>query len=227
MRCPHCPDSFTPQWVDIQLGIDPDIDGHWHFQWTNCPSCKRLVAQLFNRVAAGRTIHEGSRQLAYPAIPSRFVPVEVEDSFADDFREASATLFVSPKASAALSRRLLQRLLRERGGVKPANLIAEIDEIREKNVLPVGLADELHSMRHVGNFAAHPIKDSETEAVTEVEEGEAEWLLELLEELLDTFFVAPAKRKIRRHVLNEKLKAAGKNPLDGPADEVEVGKAGD
>lgn len=124
---------------------------------------------------------------------------------------------MSPKATAALSRRLLQRLLREKGDVKPANLMTEIDQVRERNILPIGLADELHSIRHVGNFAAHPLKDTETEVVADVEAGEAEWLLELLEELLDAFIVAPAKREARRQALSSKLKGVGKKPLDEPS----------
>jgi hypothetical protein len=106
-----------------------------------------------------------------------------------------------------------QHLLREKGGVKPANLESEIKEMREKNVLPATLSDDLDSVRNVGNFAARPIKNTETEAVADVEEGEAEWLLELLEDLLDAFFVAPARREVRRRALNKKLEAAGKKPL--------------
>ncbi len=52
------------------------------------------------------------------AIPTRVVPDEVEEPYATDFREAAATLHVSPKASAALSRRLLQHLLREKAGIQ-------------------------------------------------------------------------------------------------------------
>lgn len=141
------------------------------------------------------------------------IPNEVDEPFAQEFREAAATLGISPKASAALSRRLLQHLLREKGGVNPSNLVAEIEEMRSKNVLPATLSDDLDSVRHVGNFAAHPIKDKETEAVAEVEAGEAEWLLELLQDLLDAFFVAPAKRQVRRDALNKKLESAGKQPL--------------
>jgi Domain of unknown function (DUF4145) len=220
MRCPHCGDSFTPQWSSAKLlRGDPDINGEWFLKWTGCPSCSRLVAVIYDRWLAGNVIQETSHLSAYPAVPSRVVAEEVDATYADDFREAAATLYVSPKASAALSRRLLQRLLREKGGVKPANLMAEIDEVREMKVLPVGLADELHAIRHVGNFAAHPLKDTETEAVADVEEGEAEWLLELLDELLDAFIVAPAKREARRRALNSKLEGVGKKPLDGPSSE--------
>jgi hypothetical protein len=111
---------------------------------------------------------------------------------------------------------LLQHILRAKARVKPANLVSEIDEVREMNLLPIGLADELDSIRHIGNFAAHPVKDTETEAIADVEEGEAEWLLDLLEELLDVFFVAPVKRQMRRKELDEKLEAVGKKPMGTP-----------
>ncbi len=218
MKCPHCGDSFTPQWTEHQLGPASDAQGSWWVHWTMCPSCGRLVAEIFDYFG-GTTADSVHR--AYPAIPTRVVPKEVDEPFAQEYREASATLGISPKASAALSRRLLQHLLREKGGVKPSNLVAEIEQMRGKNILPATLSDDLDSVRHVGNFAAHPVKNKETEAVADVEEGEAEWLLDLLEDLLNAFFVAPTRRKVRRHLLNEKLKAAGKDPLDGDEDQAE------
>lgn len=228
MRCPHCPDTFTPQWTVNQLAEDADSKGHWCFRWTLCPSCDRLIVELYDRwvdAAAGNTIRE-RRVPAYPALLSRRVPEEVEEPFATDFREASLCLQISPKASAALSRRLLQHILREKGDVTPSNLVAEIAEIRGRNVLPADLSDDLDSVRTVGNFAAHPIKDTETEAVTEVEEGEAEWLLDLLEELLDFYFVRPKVRAQRRDAMNAKLEAANKSPLAGTSnEEAPVGNA--
>src|SRR6478609_8841668 len=111
MRCPHCGDSFTPQWSNTKLlRGDPDINGDWYLRWTACPTCSRLVAVLYDRWLAGNVIRETSQLSAYPAVPTRVVAEEVDATYADDFREASATLQVSPKASAALSRRLLQRL---------------------------------------------------------------------------------------------------------------------
>lgn len=44
----------------------------------------------------------------------------------------------------------------------------------------------------------------------EVEPGEAEWLLDVLEGLFDFYFVQPANAQRKRDALNEKLKAAGK-----------------
>lgn len=213
MKCPHCPDTFTPNWTAQGVGPDPDTEGSWQLSWTNCPSCSRLVVRLTDRWNREGRRGVKSERLVYPTIPIPVVPEEVDEPFAQEFKEAAATLGISPTASAALSRRLLQHLLREKGGVKHGKLVSEIKEMREKNVLPATLSDDLDSVRQVGNFAAHPIKNTETEAVADVEEGEAEWLLELLHDLLVAFFVAPAKRRARRDSLNKKLEAAGKNPL--------------
>lgn len=54
--------------------------------------------------------------LIYPKGAGRpFAPQEVPQHLADDFNEACLVFADSPKASAALSRRCLQALLRENG----------------------------------------------------------------------------------------------------------------
>jgi hypothetical protein len=66
------------------------------------------------------------------------------------------------------------------------------------------------AVRNVGNFAAHPLKETQTGAILDVEPGEAEWLLDVLEGLFDFAFVQPAKAREARERLNEKLQTAGK-----------------
>ena len=127
--------------------------------------------------------------------------------YAEYFKEACLVIADSPMASAALSRRLLQLLLREVHKVKPGDLVAEITEALSK--LP-GHLQELDAIRNIGNFAAHPVKDKSTGEVVEVEPGEAEWLLEILDRLLRHYFSEPAASKKRMADLNAKLKAAGK-----------------
>jgi hypothetical protein len=152
----------------------------------------------------------------YPGDGDRPVPIEVDNehpSIASDFREAAAVLPFSPKASAALSRRCLQTLLREKAGVKPGNLDKEIEEAMKK--LPPYLADAIDAIRQVGNFAAHPIKSQHTGEITEVEPEEAEWQLDTLERLFEHYYVEPAKLKAQRDALNAKLAAANKPLLKG------------
>src|SRR4030088_3523806 len=101
----------------------------------------------------------------------------------------------SPKASAALSRRCLQTILREHARVKPQDLSKEIDEVLASKQLPTHLANDIDAVRHYGNFAAHPIKSTSSGEIFSVEPGEAEWQLDLLEGLFDFYFVGPAESK--------------------------------
>jgi len=119
----------------------------------------------------------------------------------------------SAKASAALSRRCLQLLLRNKANVKHQDLVKEIQELLDRGTLPSHIADSLDAVRHIGNFAAHPIKSKSTGEIVRVEAGEAEWNLDVLESLFDFYFVAPARTKARRDALNKKLTDAGKPPL--------------
>jgi hypothetical protein len=137
------------------------------------------------------------------------VPTEV----AKDYLEACLVIADSPQASAALSRRCLQLLLRKYGGVKPNDLSKEIDEILAKHTLPSHLADSIDAIRNIGNFAAHPIKSTTTGEIVEVAPREAEWNLDVLESLFDFQFVQPAIIKAKRDALNKKLADAGKPPL--------------
>lgn len=82
--------------------------------------------------------------------------------------------------------------------------------VLEAGQLPSFLAEGIDAVRNLGNFAAHPIKSKNTGEIVEVEEGEAEWLLDVLEGLFDFYFVQPAALREKREQLNRKLKDAGK-----------------
>jgi hypothetical protein len=119
----------------------------------------------------------------------------------------------SPKASAALSKRCLQHLLRGEAKVKPQDLFNEIEELLSRGTLPSHIAEGLDAVRNIGNFAAHPMKSKSTGDIVPVESGEAEWNLDVLESLFDFYFVAQAKTKARKDALNKKLTDAGKPPV--------------
>jgi hypothetical protein len=151
-------------------------------------------------------------QLFRPRAPARAaLSPDVPEAFAADYREACLVLTDSSKASAALSRRCLQKLLREKGGVKPGNLSDEIDEAMQG--LPAHLGQAVDAIRNIGNFSAHPTKNTSTREIVEVEPGEAEWCLEVLEGLFDFYFVQPAVLQRKRDALNQKLQEAGKPPM--------------
>jgi len=55
----------------------------------------------------------------------------------------------SPKASAALSRRCLQQIIREKAGITKRDLNAEIDELLKSKQLPQHLAENVDAVRTV------------------------------------------------------------------------------
>jgi hypothetical protein len=117
-------------------------------------------------------------------------PDEVPKAIREDYQEAAEVLSISAKASAALSRRCLQAAL--------------------------DLAGQLDGVRNVGNFAAHPQKGVNSAEILDVEPGEAEWNLDVLDLLFDFGFVKPTIANRRVAELNEKLKAAGKPEMKQP-----------
>jgi hypothetical protein len=152
--------------------------------------------------------------MAYPQnISARPLPAEVPEPYRGDFEEAAAVIPLSPKASAALSRRNLQAILRNEAKTKKKDLADQIDEVIAAGLLPSHILDGLDAVRHIGNFAAHSMKSVSTGEIVEVEPGEAEWDLDILESLFDFYFVQPALTAKRRAALNEKLKDLNKPPL--------------
>jgi len=212
MKCPHClkecHDEFADTWLIWRgVGGAEDAEGAWFARWSMCPACNRSKIELYSRKNQGVKL-----RLTYPRGSARPpLSATVPDGFKEDYLEACLVLEGSPKASAALSRRSLQHLLREKGGAKNKDLSEQIDEVLPS--LPTDLAGMIDAIRVVGNFAAHPIKNTNTGEIVEVEPGEAEWLLGVLEELFDHVFVKPAGIAARRDALNAKLLAAKKPPM--------------
>lgn len=211
MRCPHCLDNFHPSRYSYEIEDEATV------LWTTCPACHKLI--IFLRLPG-----EPRPLMIYPDTVARAsLPDVVPERIAQDFREACEVQSISQKASAALSRRLLQGLLREYGKVKGRNLEAEIEAAMPN--LPHHIANALDAVRHVGNFATHPLKSGSTGEVVEVEEGEAEWLLDTVEALIGLYIDQPAALAQKREALDAKLDDMGKPPLksvDAPA-ELEAG----
>jgi hypothetical protein len=68
--------------------------------------------------------------------------------------------------------------------------------------IPSWLSENLDYVRVVGNFAAHPIKSTQSGSVVDVEPGEAEFLLDVLEGLFDFYFVQPKKAEAQRTAMD-------------------------
>jgi Domain of unknown function (DUF4145) len=141
------------------------------------------------------------------------VPKDVPEHIAQDYVEACNVLPISAKASAALSRRCLQHMLRDHC-YKAKDLANEIDlllnETNPLKALPAKLRETIDAIRNFGNFAAHPNENKATLEIIDVEPHEAEWCLETIEELFEHFYVGPAIAAAKKAALNAKLASGGK-----------------
>ena len=206
--CTHCKRDVTFKSI---LKI-PDVHlppNHWMLQ-RYCPNdkCQKhvfIVAENHELVQV------------YPPIPIEKgrppLHALVPDEYRGEVDEAALVLDVSPKSSAALGRRCLQRLLREHLKIEKKDLSQEIDELLSSGGLPSYLASAVDAIRNIGNFAAHPLKYTNTGEIVEVEPGEAEWTLDVLEMLFDFYFIQPKGADAKKDALNQKLLALGKPPM--------------
>lgn len=174
-----------------------------------CPSCGNVaitvVGRVFTAGTRGRVGPVGNAVLVYPRSRPRPIPSAVTDAdpdLADDFREAVAVLQDSPKASAALSRRCLQRTLETKGGATEGDsLYKQIGEVA--GAFPSDVEELMQTVRKLGNIAAHPKEAAG--AILDVEDHEAEFMLEVIESLFDHYYVRPLRNRERLDAINEKL----------------------
>lgn len=198
--------------------LETDAEGEWYAQTYKCSACQKMNVQLIN----GKANYSSSRiVLSFITISSMTMvrprgsarppcPPVVPHNLACDYIEACTVFADSPKAAAALGRRCLQNLLRDTAKVKRGDLNDEIQQVLDSGKLPSALYDSIDAIRNIGNFAAHPTKSKQTGLILDVEPGEAEWTLDVLEELFDFYFVLPDAIQKKKNAFNKKLQEAGK-----------------
>jgi hypothetical protein len=202
LACPHCTVSFRSQVFFKYLG--DEAGRHWCIEAQSCPACAKVALYLVNTAVfqrgggpAGPYLESNviSRELVRPRATSRKpLSPEVPEQYREDYLEACLVLPDSAKASAALSRRCLQLLLREAGNTKEKDLAEQIEEVLKGNRLPSDIANIVDAVRNIGNFAAHPIKSTSTGEIVPVEPGEAELNLDVLESLFDSTLCVRRRR---------------------------------
>jgi uncharacterized protein YbaR (Trm112 family) len=212
MKCPYCATEVHVRYEKKPSGYlsEPDRaesgDGFGVAEGF-CPACSGFIVLFleghYEEKFGLETYQETVIYPRYGNAPN--IGNEVPPLYKDEFREAFAVNSVSSKASAAISRRLLQNILHNVYGIEKRDLSSEIKEFVQLPNIPNHLVEALDAVREIGNLAAHPKKNMNTGEIVDVEPHEAEWLLEVLLELLDFTFVQPAKLKARKIALQEKL----------------------
>lgn len=216
-RCPHCLTGvrFEPTNPSLDPAVVSGIKQEIGILSSCCPQCGKVILTVGPSRASDamglRRYTLIERHVVWPLQNARPVPADVPEHIAADYREAATVLNLSAKASAALSRRCLQAVLREAGNANQRSLSDQIDAVMPH--LPSHIAESIDHIRNIGNFAAHPTKDQASGQIVEVEPGEAEWNLDVLDMLFDHYYVKPEQAKRKRAELDAKLAAAGKPPM--------------
>jgi hypothetical protein len=130
-------------------------------------------------------------------------PDFIPEAIRNDYVEACRIRDLSPKASATLARRCLQGMIRDFAKISKNRLVDEIKALAaaiESGVAPAGVTPEsveaIDKVREIGNIGAHMEKD--VDLIVDIEPGEAQVLIELIEMLFNEWYVA-------RHIRQERL----------------------
>lgn len=204
--CPHCERAVTISGERLTnsrhtLHIE-NAEGIRSFlsKFIVCPNpdCKRftLTATLYES-----TWQHGNEKLGLPIqhwnlIPdsrAKNFPGYIPKAILDDYREACLIRDLSPKASATLSRRCLQGMIRDFWKIKPGRLVDEIASIQPQ-VDPLTW-DAIEAVRKIGNIGAHMEKD--IDVIVDVDPNEANLLIELIETLIREWYINREERRAR------------------------------
>jgi hypothetical protein len=126
-----------------------------------------------------------------PKSLSKPFPAYIPKIILDDYKEACLIVNDSPKASATLSRRCLQGIIRDFWKISKSRLIDEIKELEGK--IDSSTWRAIDGVRSVGNIGAHMEKD--IDVIVDVEPEEAKILIGLIEFLLKDWYVARHDRE--------------------------------
>ncbi len=205
-RCPYC-NHFSVVTDEIFGSSDvyikrTSILENVEFQIAHivCPNpdCKglSLTAFLYPLVGPNR-VHAEEPSHKWPLLPestAKPLPDYVPKNLRENYHEACKIRDLSPKASAALSRRCLQGMIRNFWEIKDKrNLKQEIDALEEMVAPEAWKA--IDAVRSVGNIGAHMEKD--INLIVEVEPKEAGLLIALIEQLFEEWYIARFQREER------------------------------
>ena len=162
--CPHCEHAVTisdERYTADNHTLDiENSDGRCTLRsiFIVCPNhdCRKftLTAELRHSVfnnTRGEILQGKLNQWALiPATSSKHFPDYVPNVILNDYKEACLIRDLSPKASATLSRRCLQGILRDYWEVKPDNLVKEIEQIKDR--VDHITWDAIDAVRKLGNI---------------------------------------------------------------------------
>ncbi|MFZ2206290.1 MAG: DUF4145 domain-containing protein [Microgenomates group bacterium] len=196
------PDQFS-HWEHINTNESTLGQVGFNIHAISCPNpeCRKLtlratLTDALNNQATQwnwqpKNIHENWQLL--PESEAQVLPIYIPKPIRQDYYEACRIRDLSPKASATLARRCLQGMIRDFFGVSKSRLKDEIDAIEPK--VDVDVFAAINAVRSVGNIGAHMEKD--IDLIVDVDPNEAQLLIELIEQLIEDWYVVRKAKQDR------------------------------
>jgi len=193
--CPHCGEKVAFSWTcpdDSGGSVDHHINRYFandKGMWVigQCPSCKGCTLIWITLDEKGKV---STRILPHPS--PQPADKRIPDRARNDFDEARLCHSVGAhRACAVMCRRAIQTAVLDQGA-KAGKLADQIDELTKEGILTKNVGDWAHTVRFIGNDAAHP----EGPKVTE---EDARDILDLAEEIMNILYVMPSIAKAQRH----------------------------
>ncbi len=175
-------------------------------KWIVCPNvdCHKLSlhVNLYEHTYRPNIWEKGKFIKTWRLLPdsaAKIFPDYIPKQLLQDYLEAYSILSFSPKASATLSRRCLQGIIRDFWGVSKARLVDEVNAIEDK-IDPLTWKS-IDAVRKVGNIGAHMEKD--INLIIDVEPEEANLLIQLIELLFVEWYIHQHERELKLKAIVE------------------------
>ena len=228
--CPYCgtnttinQDSFRASSFQMKI---PNPEGLRELEslWIVCPNekCSKITLSIAlfklnedNSMFPLINYNRGDFIKEWRLLPeshAKTFPDYIPASLIKDYEEACAIVDLSPKASATLSRRCLQGIIRDFWKINKNRLIDEIEEIKDK-IDPLTW-NSIDAIRSIGNIGAHMEKD--INLIVDIDSGEASLLIQLIELLFHDWYIIKHDREEKMNAIIQmsaekiKLKQASK-----------------
>ncbi|HAT1776579.1 TPA: DUF4145 domain-containing protein [Legionella pneumophila] len=212
-QCPYCEHHTVLREDDVFISEHkielPGENKQFTFLAIKCfnSECKELFSKL-EISSLHYPAHSSCQKILFkefqltPDSGAKSFPKYIPQQLRNDYEEACSIKLKSPKASATLSRRCIQGIIRDFWGIKnKKNLYDEIEALQNSDQIDPALLQSLHDIREIGNIGAHMKKD--VNIIIDVKSEEAQALIDIIEVLFVETYITREKRKERIEKLNK------------------------
>lgn len=193
-QCPFCQMVMSESYNTVSQRFpsfdDPDdsltrnhsfSESTLYLKFYQCPNCGNYTIHAKGKGAKVLNVNT----YLHPQSLAKIFPDYIPETVRNDYEEACAIVNLSPKASATLSRRCLQGMIRDFWGISKSRLVDEINAL--ESLVPAAQWKVLNSLRRIGNIGAHP--EADANLIIDIEPKDAQKMIAVIELLMKQWYI--------------------------------------